>query len=61
LVDNPFVRIEVHSRRGEATITWTQTIEIKADLVSAGEYATVRQAFETAELPKNRLIVLEEE
>ncbi|MBU0508105.1 DUF3857 domain-containing protein [bacterium] len=59
LIDNPFVRMEVHSRRGEATMTWTQTIEIKADLVPPGEFATVRQAFEAIELPKYRLVLME--
>jgi hypothetical protein len=59
IVDNPYVRLEIASKCELESITWTQTVEIKADKVPIADYAVVREAFQTAALPKNRLVILE--
>lgn len=60
IVDNKYLHLELSAVPGQESITWRATTEIKADKVSLEDYRTVREAYETYALPKNRLAILEE-
>ncbi len=60
IVDNPYVHLELMAKPGQQSITWHAMSEIKADKIPLADYKTVRSAFETFALPKNRLLILEE-
>jgi hypothetical protein len=60
IVDNQYIHLELHAKAGAGSIIWTQMAEIKADRIPVKDYQTVREAYETFVLPKNRLAILEQ-
>jgi hypothetical protein len=59
IIENPYIHIDLTAKQENQTLTWTQTLKVKADFVSLMDYGTLRTAYQTLSLPKNRLAILE--
>ncbi len=59
IVENPYVYLELIARQQGHLVTWTQTVEYKADRCPVSDYRSLREAFQSYALPKIRLALLE--
>jgi hypothetical protein len=60
IVENPYLSLVLQPELQGQKLTWTQTLEIKADIVPKADYGMIRDVFERLSLQKNRLAILEE-
>lgn len=61
VISNPYLSMELIPKEGEKSIICSQIVEFKQDKVPLADYQQIREAFQTITLPRNRLLILEED